>query len=167
MGGGLLSNKTELEDPIKEAFALFMQSANAVQKYSDSTFYKRSKLSTSKYSVLQILAMSDGRMTPSEISRWILRERHNVTTLVARMKREGLVEVEPSTTDRRSVNIILTDKGRDKLEQATPVAQEIVEKVMKSVGERSVNGIMKSMGILKQNAYDGMAALAEEKKRNK
>jgi DNA-binding MarR family transcriptional regulator len=157
----------KMEDPVKEAFMLFMQTSNAVQKFSDSLFYRRSKLSTSKFAVLQILDESDGRMTPSEISRWILRERHNVTTLVARMKREGLVEVEPSTTDRRSVNIILTDKGREKLEQATPVAQEIVEKVMKSVGDRSLNSIMKSMGILRQNAYDGMSSLADEKKRKK
>ena len=149
----------ELENPIHTAFMLFMQTANAVQKLSDSTLYKKCGLSTSKFAVLQILDVSNGTMTPSEIARWILRERHNVTTLVSRMKREGFVEVEPSTTDRRSVNIILTDKGRVKLKEAQPVAAGIVDQVMGSMSERNTNSLMKLLGIVRKNAHEGMSSL--------
>jgi len=149
----------KLENPVYNAFMLFMQTTSAIQKLSDSTLYKRVGLSTSKYAVLQILSISNGTMTPSEIARWILRERHNITTLVSRMKREGLVEVEPSTTDRRSVNIIITEKGKKKLEAAQPVAREIVERVMTSMGERNINSLTKSLGILRQNAHNGMSDL--------
>ncbi|MBN2239054.1 MAG: MarR family transcriptional regulator [Dehalococcoidales bacterium] len=149
----------ELENPVYNAFMLFMQTANAVQKLSDSTLYKKCGLSTSKYAVLQILEVSNGTMTPSEIARWILRERHNVTTLVSRMKREGLVEVEPSTTDRRSVNIILTEKGRKKLQEAKPVAQSIVEKVMGPMSERNTNSLMKLLAIIRKSSHEGMSEL--------
>ena len=149
----------ELENPVYTAFMLFMQTANAVQKLSDSTLYKKCGLSTSKFAVLQILDVSNGTMTPSEIARWILRERHNVTTLVSRMKREGFVEVEPSTTDRRSVNIILTDKGRKKLKEAQPVAAGIVDQVMTSMSERNTNSFVRLLNIIRKNAHEGMSAL--------
>ncbi len=149
----------ELENPVHEAALLFMQTANAVQKLADSTLYKKVKLSTSKYAVLQILEVSNGTMTPSEIARWILRERHNVTTLVSRMKKEGLVDVEPSTTDRRSVNIILTDKGRKKLQDAKPVVADIINEIMGSMNERNLNSLKKQLATVRKNAHDGMSDL--------
>ena len=54
----------EVGNPVFNAYHLFMQTADAVQKYADSTFYRRSGLSVSKFGVLQILAIREGSMTP-------------------------------------------------------------------------------------------------------
>ncbi len=157
----------EVGNPVFNAFHLFTQTADAVQKYADSTFYRRSGLSTSKFAVLQILSIREGTMTPSEIARWILRERHNVTTLVSRMKRDGLVRVEPSATDRRSINIILTDKGYEKLEQALPVARDIANQVMGSMSERSLNSMTKTINTVRKNAHAGLDDLTRKLKKRK
>ena len=118
--------KLEENSPLVDTFRLFMQAADAVQKYYDSTFYRKAGISTVKFNVLRALEMNGGRMTPSEIARRVIRERHDITTLIGRMKRDGYIEVEPNTTDKRSVYVILTDKGREKLAQAEPVFEEIV-----------------------------------------
>ena len=115
---------------ISEIYNLFMQAAVAVQKYADSKFYRESGISAVKFNVLQMLATSEDPVTPTKIARRIIRERHDVTTLVRRMQRDGLVDVVPSTTDKRSVNILLTNKGREKLTQAEPVEYETTKQIM-------------------------------------
>jgi DNA-binding MarR family transcriptional regulator len=94
-------------DTVLKTFILFVQTADAVSKYADSRFYKAG-LSTIKFMILRILAFNGGSMTPSEIAQWTLRERHNITTLVDRLKREGFVSAERNDKDRRVVNVALS-----------------------------------------------------------
>ena len=126
----------EHEDPIIRAYILFGQTSMVAKKYTDAYFYKKTGLSGIKFIVLQTLANNKGTMTPSKIAQWVYKERHNITTLVNRMSRDGLVVAKRSSKDRRSVNITLTDKGREVLMQAMPVAREIVDQVMSSITDR-------------------------------
>jgi len=149
------------DDITLRAFILFVQTADTILKYADSHFYRKSRLSLIKFMVLQILAANGATMTPSEIAQWTFRERHDITTLVARLKRDGLVTSERNDRDRRSVNIRLTAKGRNVLKQAAPVATEIVNKVMSSIGKGDVVSLENSLRALRQNAHDGLEHLAK------
>jgi len=150
-----------LADPVLNAYVLFVQTADAVQKYADACFYKKAGLSTTKFVVLEVLAVNQESMTPSQIARWTLRERHNITTLVDRMQQDGLVRTERNNKDKRSVNIILTNEGREALARAVPVAREIVDQVMVSMGERDVTQLVESLNILRQNAHEGLGDLTD------
>jgi len=132
-----------------------------VLKYANSHFYRKEGLSVIKVIVLQVLAANGGTMTPSDIARWTFRERHNITTLVDRLKRDELVSVERNNRDKRFVNVSLTAKGRKVLKHAMPVAREIVNRVMLSISEGDTIPLEKSLRILRQNAHDGLVHLAE------
>ena len=149
------------DDSILRTFILFVQAADAVKKYADAYFYKKARLSIIKFMVLRILAANGGSLTPSEIAEWTFRERHNITTLVNRLEKDGLVRAERNDKDRRFVNIILTDKGRKVLTQATPVAWDIVKQVMLSIGEGDALLLEKALGVLKRNAHDGLEHVAK------
>ena len=123
------------DDTTVRILMLFVQTAHAVLKYADAYFYRKARLSVIKHMVLQALANNGGTMTPSEIAEWTLRERHNITTLADRLKKDGLVRVIRNKKDRRAVNITLTDKGREVLSQSTLAAREIVDQVMLSISE--------------------------------
>jgi MarR family transcriptional repressor of emrRAB len=151
--------EVDLDDPVLNAYMLFVQTADAVDKYADASFYQKARLSAAKYVVLQVLAANEGSMTPSQIAHWTLRERHNITTLVARMQKDRLVRTERNAGDKRFVNVTLTDEGRKSLARAAPVAREIVTQVMASVGERSITHLIKSMNILRRNAHEGLSGL--------
>lgn len=99
-------------DPVLKAFILFVQTADVTLKYANAHFYKKAGLSVIKFIVLRILATNGGTLRPSEIAQWTLRERHNITTLVERLERDGLVSTKRNDRDRRFVNVTLTDKGR-------------------------------------------------------
>ncbi|MFC2015234.1 MarR family winged helix-turn-helix transcriptional regulator [Chloroflexota bacterium] len=95
-------------------------------------------------------------MRPSEIAEWTLKERHNITTLVDRLKRDGLVQTKHSTQDKRVVNVILTAKGRRVLKQATPVARGVVEQVMSSINKENIILLENMLGRLRKNSHDGL-----------
>ncbi|MFC2056944.1 MarR family winged helix-turn-helix transcriptional regulator [Chloroflexota bacterium] len=143
---------------------LFVQTADAVLKYADAYLYKKTGLSVIKFRVLRILAANGGPMIPSEIAKRTLRDRHNITTLVARLKRDGLVTTGSNSNDKRCVNVTLTDRGWEVLNQAMPVTWEVVSQVMSSLAEGDVDLFEEPLGILRQNACDGLEHLAKVEK---
>lgn len=149
------------EDRILRTFILFVQAGDVTIRYANSHFYRKEGLSVIKVIVLQVLAANGGTMTPSEIAEWTFRERHNITTLIDRLKRDGLVSVERNNRDKRFVNVSLTAKGRKVLKQAMPVAREIVNRVMLSISEGDTIPLEKSLRVLRQNAHDGLVHLAK------
>ncbi len=149
------------EDRILRTFVLFVQAADTIMKYANTHLYRKERLSVIKVIVLRVLATNGGTMAPSEIAEWTFRERHNITTLIDRMKRDGLVRVERNIKDKRFVSVSLTAKGRKVLKQAMPVAREIVNQVMLSISEGDAIPLEKSLKVLRQNAHDGLEHLAK------
>ncbi len=149
------------EDRILRTFILFVQASDTTMRYANTHFYRKGKLSIIKVIVLRVLAANGGTMTPSDIAEWTFRERHNITTLIDRMKRDGLVRVERNNRDKRFVSVSLTAKGRKVLKQAMPVAREIVNQVMLSISEGDAIPLEKSLKVLRQNAHDGLEHLAK------
>ena len=95
-------------------------------------------------------------MRPSEIAEWVSRERHDITTLIDRLERDGLVRTEHSDKDRRTKNVILTDKGRSVLTETTPTARDIVNRVMLSISESDAILLERLLKTLRQNAHEGL-----------
>ncbi len=149
------------EDRILRTFVLFVQAADTIMKYANTHLYRKERLSVIKVIVLRVLAANGGTMNPSEIAEWTFRERHNITTLINRLKRDGLVRVERNIKDKRFFSVSLTAKGRKVLKQAMPVAREIVNQVMLSINEGDAILLEKSLRVLRQNAHDGLEHLAK------
>jgi DNA-binding MarR family transcriptional regulator len=149
------------DDTILRTFVLFIQTARAVQKYADTYLYTKARFSVVKLIVLQALAINNGVMKPSEIAEWTQTERHNITALVDRLRREGLIKIERKTSDKRTVNIIMTEKGREILSQVMPVAQEVIDQVMLSIAEGDAVLLEKLLKVLRQNAVRGLEQLAK------
>jgi len=121
-------------------FILFIQTAQMVLKYSDAYLYRKLRLSVSKLIALQALSRASEGMIPSEIARWTSTERHNITTLISRMKKEKLVTTERNSTNKRLVKVKLTNKGREVYNQSIPVEK---------------------CGIMRQNAIRGLKDLTD------
>ena len=153
-----------LDDIILRTFIMFVQTAHTVLKYADAHFYRKTGLSAMKFIVLNGLAFHGGSMRPSEVAEWTYRERHNITTLVDRLKRDGFVETNRNSKDRRVITVTLTDKGQHILSEATPVSWEIVKEVMKSFGEDDAVLLEKQLRMLRQNAHEGLGDIARHSK---
>lgn len=149
------------EDVILRTFVLFVQTARAVVKYTDTHLYRKARLSIIQLIALRALATNNRVMMPSEIAEWTQTERHNITALIGRMGQDGLVTTERNSSNRRLVNITLTDKGRETINRAMPVAKEVVDQVMLSIDEGDAALLEKHLRTLWENADDGLENIAK------
>jgi DNA-binding MarR family transcriptional regulator len=117
-------------------------------------------LSIIKLATLTVLAFNGGVMNPYEIAEATYTERHNITALMDRMSRDGLVKTERNPSDRRLVNVTITGKGRELLNKAAPVVREIITKVMSSISEDDAAVLEKPLKILRENAHRGLEGFA-------
>ena len=138
------------EDPVFRSFMLFMQMAQAAYKYSDRRFYGVG-VTTATFLALKGLIRKGGVMTHSELATWTNTEKHNITTLVNRMKRDGLVTSDYSTVDRRVAHITVTEKGREVFDQVTPASWEIMGRVMQGIGLDKAAQLEKVLKVMKSN----------------
>jgi DNA-binding MarR family transcriptional regulator len=139
-------------------FFLFIQTADVVLKYSEAVLNKAG-LSMIKLMVLQLLKYHEGSLTPSEIARLTLRERHDISTLIRRLQRDRLVGVERNSKDKRSFNVIITDKGRQAIVNAGPAARNIVKQILSSIPDSSAIILERLLKHLRQNAYDNLVKI--------
>jgi len=142
-------------DNILRDYMIFVKSADKVMKYADARL-RETGFSFIKYMVLHIIAANGGMMTPSEIANRTFRKRNDITTLVQRLARDGFVVTERSDRNRKFVNVTLTDKGRGILPQIISVVKGIADQVMLSITEADAVVLEKLMGVLGQNADDGL-----------
>jgi len=149
----------EQKDTVLRTFMLFVQTAQIVLKYTDAYLYRKARLSVVKLTALKALETNNGVMTPSEIAEWTQTERHNITTLVRRMKRDGLITAERNINNKKYLNVMLTDKGREVLKQAIPVAKEAVDHVMSSITEDNAALLEKQLRVLRQNTYEALRGI--------
>ena len=157
----LTLKNVQIKDNNSRIFILFIQTAAAVLKYMDACFHKKMRLSTIKFFVLQVLASNNGKMKPSEIAAWTFRERHDITTLVDRMEKDGLVMAAKIHGDGRSVIVNLTPKGRETLEQAILVARDIITGVMASIVDNEITLLEKSLTVIRQNANNELEKIIQ------
>jgi DNA-binding MarR family transcriptional regulator len=66
----------------------------------------------------------DGRAKPSVIAKSVHLSHATVTSIVDRLEKSEMVTREKSEDDRRSVDIVLTEKGRDCVKNAPEMLQD-------------------------------------------
>jgi DNA-binding MarR family transcriptional regulator len=84
---------------------------------------KESGLTAPQLLVMQAIE-KEGRPSTSLLARSIAVSQATMTRIIDRLERAGLVRREKSSTDKRVVNISLTDAGTAKLESAPEPLQE-------------------------------------------
>jgi len=136
-----------------------VQTARAVLKYADALLYRKARLSIVKLVALRALASNNGIMIPSEIAEWTQTEQHNITALIDRMKQNGLVTAKRNRSDKRVVDISLTEKGREVLSQAMPVAREAVDQVMLLITKGDAARFENTLRVLRQNTHRGLEGI--------
>lgn len=86
-------------------------------------------LTPMQVSVLARLAQR-GPTTQNLLGRSLAMEPANVRDVVQRLRRRGLVSLDPTPRDRRALVVSLTDAGQDLVEQVWPLADEANERTL-------------------------------------
>jgi DNA-binding MarR family transcriptional regulator len=100
-------------------------------------------LTPTQYNVLRILngAGPDG-LCGTEIGRRLISQVPDVTRLLDRMVAAGLVERERDPGNRRFVTARLTDAGREKLIEITPILDQMHRETFKHFSEVQLRSLL-------------------------
>ncbi len=91
-------------------------------------FFARWDLGPSQFNVLNLLSDTPAGLSQIELGRLLIMHRSNVTGLVDRLERRGLVQ-RRDAADRRAYRIVLTPAARKLLTQIRPEYFRVAEQV--------------------------------------
>lgn len=120
-----------IQDPSHEVALAIVLTSAMLTKEADRLL-REYDLTEAQFNVLMLLAYQAGPegISQTQLSRMLLVNRANVTGLVDRMERDGLLERFSEPGDRRMRIIRMTEKGREILEKAVQPYLERVDGIM-------------------------------------
>jgi DNA-binding MarR family transcriptional regulator len=110
-----------------------------------------------RFHVMSNLFKNGGEMTPSEIAESVFREKNSITAVINTLEREGVVRREPSTDDRRSVKVVITDKGWNEANRLNPIAQELSREALSCMEKEQVENLVETMRTIRESLLPRIA----------
>ncbi|MHB8103996.1 MAG: MarR family winged helix-turn-helix transcriptional regulator [Dehalococcoidales bacterium] len=135
--------------PLGTLFSILM-SFEVLARYLELEL-KRNEASFIRFNIMSTLFKNGGEMTPSEISESVFREKNSITAVLNTLEREGVVRREPSPNDRRSVKVVITEKGWKVANRLNPIAQEISREALVCLDKNKVEELVETMRTLREN----------------
>lgn len=100
-----------------------------------------------RFDLLSNLDHEDG-MTQAELSRRMLVTAGNLTGLVDRAERDGLVERRPDATDRRAVRVYLTRRGQKLFDDAQRRHASRIARSLAALGTAQLDGLSRAFDLI-------------------
>jgi DNA-binding MarR family transcriptional regulator len=144
-----LGLKQGFKEPAHEALLNVYYTASMMKKKAD-LFFARYGLTDVQFNLLTLLYFQSGKeggLSQAQISDMMLVNRANITSLVDRMEKAGLVARSAHKKDRRFNIVKLTARGRNLFEKVEPIYIEQVRQVMSAISQPSMKMLM---GILEK-----------------
>jgi DNA-binding MarR family transcriptional regulator len=120
------------EDKDYELWVLLAQAREAMYKARQEEL-RRYNLSPRQSAVLFIIRAIGDKVTPAEISRWLLRESHSVSEIISRMEKQGLLKKVRDLDRKNLVRIELTEKGSEAYNQA--IKRESIHTIVSALSD--------------------------------
>lgn len=149
-----MTNSTPPEyNEIKHSvFALLHDTADLLSKCEDAV-HAEFGLSQQQYLILMTIEiLSNSSVKIVDVARRVNRNSNSISMIIDRMERNGLVERVRDLPDRRSVHLLLTDKGKEKLYQGSKVAWSLVLRLTSSFSEEEMETFAYLLGKLREKA---------------
>lgn len=125
-----------------DAVLTIMRSADILARYMDINS-KEYGPSRAGWGVLFVLVVRGGRLTPTEISKRILRSKHTVTQIVDTLEADGLVVRTSDANDRRKRYIEITKKGLELVKLGYPKRNESSQKALATLKKTEIAQLVK------------------------
>lgn len=117
-------------------------------KHIVKTGYGITGIQAAQYRVLGVL-MKAGTLPVSEIGRRLYISKPYMTALIDTLIRDGFVERLPDLTDRRVINISITDEGKRHLRQSVTQYKNDLKDLLASLDEPDLAELCSSLESLK------------------
>jgi len=119
----------EETNPALRAWIRLLKTHNLILIKARSRLAKHCTMA--QFDILAQLSRGNDGTTLIDLSRHLLVTAGNVTGMIDRMERDGLVERSPDATDRRVTRVHLTEKGNQLAQTVIPKHRKDIEKLFR------------------------------------
>ena len=116
-----------------------------------------------RFNIMTNLFKNGGEMTPSEIAESVFREKNSITAALNTLEGEGVLRRERSTDDRRSVKVIITDKGWEVANRLSPIAQELSREALSCLDKDQTESLVENMRVIREKLLPKIAEISANK----
>ena len=134
-----------------EALLRLLNTANAIWDAS-RLFFDQWNLSPSQFNVLNLLQAHPEGVSQTVLGRQLLTHRSNVTGLVDRLEKRGLVRRKDASADRRAYRVVLTKAGEKLLAGIQPHYHQEAEHVWDGVSDQIIDDLLNALDHVTRNA---------------
>jgi DNA-binding MarR family transcriptional regulator len=159
-----LNEELGLHKPIAikahEAILSVYYTAARLKKRADE-FFKPHGLTDVQFNVLMLLKHQGGEkggLAQAQLSDMMLVNRANITSLIDRMERAGLVQRTTPADDRRYNIVRLTEKGLDLLAETEPAYIAEVQRVVGMLKETELDRLIDSLARIREAVTQGVSS---------
>ncbi len=132
----------EFESKAHEALMNVWWTANILRKVS-TRFFHEFLSSDAQFNILVLLKDSKTPLTQNDLSKKLLVDKSNITGLLDRLQKQGLVQRLPVEGDRRSYHIRLTKEGTKLINKLDTLYTEKVRRITSQLTERDCNDLIR------------------------
>jgi len=93
------------------------------------------------YLLVMISIMEQELPTMTEVARFVGGTRQNTTRMLQALEKKGYVNLTMVPEDRTSMRVIISQSGKDYLEQTSPVGNAMLEKIFISIDAQSLSTV--------------------------
>ena len=99
-------------DEFLRLWILFLRVRDTIHKAREREL-RQAGIPSTDIAVLFYVQVLGDRATPAEMSRWLYREPHSVSTLISKMEKKGLVRKVKDLERKNMVRVEITEKGQE------------------------------------------------------
>jgi DNA-binding MarR family transcriptional regulator len=108
------------------------------------------RITLARFDLLASLSRDDGQ-TLASLSRALLVTAGNLTGLVDRAERDGVVERRPDPSDRRLARVWLTTRGRALIRELLPAHAKQVHELLRGLPAQDRDDLRRLLGSLREH----------------
>jgi DNA-binding MarR family transcriptional regulator len=153
-----MRTKSDDADPRYQALMELLRTAETVWNAS-RLFFERWNLSPSQFNVLNLLHLNPDGLSQTDLSRQLIMHRSNLTGLVDRLERRGLVARREVAADRRAYSVALTAAGTRLVREILPRYYEEAARVWDRLPARRAAALIADLQQVARNAQHVAAKL--------
>ena len=159
------SRRTIAADPLTESVSLWFRllSCHSVML---ATLRREleDRITLARFDLLASLHRNDGQ-TLASLSRALLVTAGNLTGLVDRAERDGVVERRPDPADRRLARVWLTSSGRALIRELLPLHDRQVHELLRGLPQQDRQELRRLLGSLREHLTQAQPRMESKKMR--
>lgn len=130
--------------PRRDALIQLLRTSESLWNAS-RVFFARWDLGPSQFNILNLLKDQPAGCSQVELSRLLVVHRSNVTGLIDRLEKRGLVRRLSVAGDRRSYRVILTPAGRKLLAKILPEYERAAEDIWNDLSAGRTQALVRDL----------------------